>query len=157
MAGAATTAAYVLAAVLLLAAMAKARQRSATAANFAALGLPAATLLSVAVPVAELLVAAGLIVRPAVGAYAAIMLLGAFTFVVIRAIASGADVGCGCFGGVTDSPVSPRDILRNGMLAGLAILATGTFRPVLPPAAPLVAVLASAAAGLAVLKGLDQR
>jgi hypothetical protein len=157
MAGAATVAAFVLAAVLLCASAAKAMQREATTATFGALGLPAAAVLAVAVPLVEALVAIALVVRPAVGGYVALGLLGAFTLVVVRALASGKRVGCGCFGAVTDRPISPRDILRNGMLGGLAILATGTVRPVLPRAAPLVAVLCCAAAGLAVLKVLDQR
>jgi hypothetical protein len=156
MAGAATVAAFVLAGVLLCASVAKASHRRATTATFAALGLTAAPALAIAVPVAEAVVAIALILRPALGGYAALALLAAFTVVVVRALASGSRVGCGCFGAVTDRPISPRDILRNGMLGSLAILATGTFRPVVPSTAPLVVVLACAAAGLTLLRRLDR-
>jgi hypothetical protein len=152
MAGAATVAAVALAAVLAWAAVAKAVRHQATVEVYAAMGLPAPAGLAVAVPLVEGATALGLIVRPVVGAVAALGLLAVFTAVIFGLLVSGRAVGCGCFGSTRSDPVGPSDILRNGMLAGLAALATGAARPTRPDAGPAVAVLAAVLAGVAILR-----
>jgi len=156
MAGAATTAAALLAAVLAWAALAKTAtpaRRAATSASFAAIGLRSPRGLSVLVPIAELTVAVALLFRPELGALAALVLLAGFTAVLVRVLNADLTTGCGCFGAVAGQAVGPRDVARNGLLAGLAIVATGTLHPVRPPvtAAVLVAVVAGAAWGATVL------
>lgn len=149
MSGAASISAVVLAVVFGWAAVAKLARLDATRRAFADLGLPAAPALGLAVPVVELAVAVLLVVRPAVGAAFALALLAAFTLVVIRAVSSGSASGCACFGTRRVEPVGPSDVVRNGLLAALAAVATGTSRLVLPSAAAIaimVAVLIAAAA-----------
>ncbi len=113
------------AAVLVVAAVAKRADPVRTAASFRALGLgagaaPAAT----AVPLAELVVAAGLVVAPGRAAPVAVGLLVAFSVVLVRALAAGVEVGCGCFGGTGRTTVSARDLARNALLVVAAALAT---------------------------------
>jgi hypothetical protein len=148
--GAASISAVVLAVVFGWAAVAKLARLDATRRAFAELGLPAAAALGVAVPVVELAVAASLIVRPAVGAAFALALLAAFTLVVIRAVSSGSPSGCACFGARRVEPVGPSDVVRNGLLAALAALATGTTRLISPSAAALagMVMVLIAAAGI---------
>ena len=157
MTGAATVAAVLLAAVLLWAGVAKARHRGRTAGAFAALGLPVPRLLATVVPLAELAVAAALVLRPEAGGYAALVLLAIFTIVVIRALATGAEGGCGCFGAANDRRVSPSDVLRNGLLAGLAAIATAARRPTEPTLAAAVSVLAAGGLGAIVLSISSRR
>jgi uncharacterized membrane protein YphA (DoxX/SURF4 family) len=150
MPGAATVAAIALAVVLLWAAIAKVTHRTATGRAFAALGLPRPALLAVIVPVVEAAVAAALVVRPAAGAFAALVLLAAFTLVTVRALR--ARLPCACFGRPATAPTTGADVLRNGMLAALAILATGTPRPRRPDAVAAIAVVAVCLAGAVVLR-----
>lgn len=146
-------AAVVLVVVFGWAAAAKLRRRPATERSFRELGLPAPALLSRAVPLVEAAVATGLVVRPAPAALAALVLLVAFSAVVLRAILRGDDVACACFGATTNEAVSTADLLRNAGLAALAVLASasraGTALPV-PALVPTVAVViaTAAAAGL---------
>jgi hypothetical protein len=155
MAGAATVAAVALAGVLAWAAVAKAIHHDATVAAFTAMGLRAPSTLAVAVPVAEAVTAVTLLVRPLAGALAALLLLAVFTVVVVWLLVSGRAVGCGCFGSTRADPVGPGDVLRNGMLAGLAALATGAARPTRPGAGPALAVAAAVIAGAAFLRVTD--
>ncbi len=118
-------AAVILAGVFALAAFAKLRRRPATTASFRDLRLPAPATLAVAVPVVEALVAALLVAQPRVGAALALALLAGFSMVIVRAVAAGAEVPCACFGSTGQRPVSTRELMRNGVLAALAVLATG--------------------------------
>ena len=122
----AAAAALVLAGIFLWAAVAKVAARTATVASFRGLGLPVPGALATGVPALEVALAAGLVVAPAVAAYAALALLLAFSIVVGRAVAGGSTVGCACFGGgAQDRPVSVLALVRNGGLGGLAVVATG--------------------------------
>jgi hypothetical protein len=123
----AEAAALVLAAVFAWAAVAKLRARSATAASFAGLRLPGAAVLATVVPVVEGALAVGLVLVPGVAAFAALALLLAFSVVIGRAVATGAEVGCACFGGggAEDRPVSVLELVRNAGLGALAIVASG--------------------------------
>jgi len=124
--GAASLAAVLVALVFAWAALAKAVRHGATVVAFSALGLPAPGVLATAVPIGELGVAATLVIRPDIGAALALAALAAFTLVVVRAVLAGSTAGCGCFGSARADPVSPADVVRNGLLAAFAAVATGT-------------------------------
>jgi uncharacterized membrane protein YphA (DoxX/SURF4 family) len=111
-----------LAAVFAWAGAAKAVDRRATARSFRALGLPGDALLTTGVPVVELVLAAGLVLVPAAAAPLAFGLLVAFSVVLGRALREGVPVGCGCFGTARRGPVSARDLLRNAVLAAVALV-----------------------------------
>ncbi len=119
---AADVVAVALAGLFAWAGAAKAVDRRATARSFRALGLPGGSLLTTGVPVAELALAAALVVAPAVGAPLALGLLAAFTAVLARALRAGVAVGCGCFGTARRGPVSGRDLVRNAVLGVLALV-----------------------------------
>jgi len=150
MAGAASIAAVILALVFAWAGVAKAARHRATVDAFATLGLPAPPVLAVGVPIAEIAIAASLIVAPAVGGALVLAALAAFTLVVIRGIMRGTSGGCGCFGSRRVDPVSPADVIRNGLLAAFAAVATGTTRLVRPGVATVVIMLAAVAVAAAI-------
>lgn len=116
----------VLAVALGWAAVAKVRDRSAVPEQMRALGMPAvlARALSVLLPSAEAAVAVALVVLPHAWwpAWASVMLMGAFTVLVVATMSRG--VPCPCFG-VSAAPTGVRTIVRNGVLLGVAVLATG--------------------------------
>ncbi len=118
-------AALALAGLLGWAAVAKLRRRRATIASFQDLRLPAPSVLAVVVPVVEAFVAAALVLRPRLGGWPALLLLAAFSIVIVRAVAAGAEAPCACFGSGGGRPVSTRELVRNAVLAALAVLATG--------------------------------
>ena len=151
-------AAVVLAIVFALAGGAKLRRPAVTAGSFADLGLPAPRELAVAVPVVELALAVGLVVVPPVAAALALLLLGAFTVVLVAAIRSGrGQAGCGCLGSTRTDPVSAVEIIRNGMLAGAAVVALGASGPVAPGLGDVIAVSTAALVALVVLALADVR
>ena len=93
-------------------------------------GVPrrAARLASPVLPVAELAIAAGLLVPASAwwSALAAAGLLAVFMAAIGLSVARGAAPGCHCFGRLRSAPVSWRTQLRNGVLAaagGVAVLA----------------------------------
>jgi uncharacterized membrane protein YphA (DoxX/SURF4 family) len=109
-----------LAAVFGWAAVAKLRDRTATARSFAAFGLPAPDALAVVVPTLELALAATLLVSPALGATLALAALAGFTTQLLLARRRGVDAGCGCFGGAR--PAAPNvELARNAVLAAAAV------------------------------------
>ena len=108
----------VLALVLVVAAVAKWRDRDAVAAQY---NRAIATLL----PVGEIVLAIALVTlleSPIPGIVAAALLV-VFSVVVVRAIAR--HEPCACFG-ASSQPPGTGAILRNGALLALAILATGS-------------------------------
>jgi hypothetical protein len=151
----AQAAALVLAAVFAWAAVAKIVARPATVSSFRGLGLPAPASLAVAVPVAELGLAVGLVLAPAPASLAALLVLLAFSVVIGRAVAGGSTVGCACLGGgAEDRPVSVLELVRNGGLGALAIVATGAgagsaLWPSLPAAVLVTVMVALSRVGLA--------
>jgi uncharacterized membrane protein YphA (DoxX/SURF4 family) len=116
----------ILAAVLTAAGTAKLRDRPGTAQAVRDFGLPDAVAATIALllPLAELVVALALLVPATArwGAVAALVLLVAFSTVIVLSLRRGERPDCHCFGGVSSSPIGPRTLLRNGALAGLAIL-----------------------------------
>ena len=150
----AAASALVLAVIFAWAAVAKVRQRTATVTSFRGLGLPAPALLATIVPAAELALAVGLVVAPAPSAFVALALVLAFSVVIGRAVAGGVAVGCACFGGSDDRPVSVLELVRNGALGALAVVASGAgagsaLWPSLPALVIVSVLVALARVGLA--------
>jgi uncharacterized membrane protein YphA (DoxX/SURF4 family) len=155
MTGVAYATALVLAAVFAWAGVAKLRNRATTAVTIAALGLPAPRTLAVAVPGAELVLAIGLVVVPGWSAVAAVALLAGFTTFLVRAMRSGVEIGCGCFGTARREPVSFVEVVRNGLLAAAALVATAAPAPAAVGLDDVVLVSTAAAAGAVVLALCD--
>lgn len=116
--------ALLLALIFVWAAAAKLGDRSATETDFRSLGLPQPGLLAKTIPVIEIGVAGLLAVSPGWGGVAAFGLLTLFTAVLVPVVRSGRVASCACFGGGTSKPVGARHIVRNGVLAVLALAAT---------------------------------
>lgn len=116
----------VLAGVLAISAISKLRSRHAVQQQMGALvGERLAPLIGPLLPAAELLVAVGLVGWwSPVPAVVALVLLAAFTVVLVRAQAR--HVPCLCFGAARlDAAVGPSSVVRNGVLAALAVFAIG--------------------------------
>jgi hypothetical protein len=132
----------VLSLVLAASAVAKLRSRTVVERQMGTLvGDRYAPMIAPALPVTEIVVAIALVGwwGPAPGVVA-LVLLAAFTAVLVRAQAR--RLPCLCFGAARlDVPVGPASVLRNGVLAGLAVFAIG--RPSgAHPGATLIACLA---------------
>jgi peroxiredoxin/uncharacterized membrane protein YphA (DoxX/SURF4 family) len=120
----------VLAAVFAVAGVAKLLDAAGSRAAVEGFGVPrgAARFAGTVLPVAELAVAAGLLVPASAwwSALAAAGLLAVFMAVIGVSMARGAAPGCHCFGRLHSAPVSWRTQVRNGVLAaaaGAAVLA----------------------------------
>lgn len=127
----------VLAAALVFAAATKiAAPRRSRADTVALLGWGAGRLVALVLPYVELVIAFALVVwwSPVPGIVAFVVLV-AFTVVLLRAQLR--HLPCPCFGAVSaGAPVGGAAVLRNGVLAALAAIATGS-----PSGAPAVQVL----------------
>ena len=150
-------AALVLAAVFVRAGAAKLARPATTATSFVALGVPAAGFAARAVPVVELLVAVALLAAPRAGALGALALLIPFTAVLARAVRTGSQAPCNCFGAARVDPVSAVDVVRNVLLAALALTAVTATTPVVPGAPAVVVAVVASAGGLALLSTLRTR
>ncbi|MHB8467203.1 MAG: MauE/DoxX family redox-associated membrane protein [Acidimicrobiales bacterium] len=148
MTGAASIAAVALAGVFAWAALAKAVATERVAAAFGALGLPTPRVLAVLVPLVELVTAAVLCVRPDLGGFLALGVLLVFTAVVVRSLAVRSPAGCGCFGSRRVEPASPADVVRNGLLGALAVVATGARHLSAPSLASALAMGAALVAAV---------
>jgi uncharacterized membrane protein YphA (DoxX/SURF4 family)/thiol-disulfide isomerase/thioredoxin len=75
-------------------------------------------------PVAEIVVAAGLIVRPTaqIAAVAAALLLAAFIAGIANALRHGVAPDCHCFGQIHSAPAGRSTLYRNGTLAVIAVV-----------------------------------
>jgi len=149
-------AAGVLAATFAWAGAAKLGRPMDTAAGFADLGLAHPATLARGVPVVELLLAVTLLAAPAAGGAAALVLLGGFSLVLARALGRGVEVRCACFGRAGGPPVSWVELVRNGLLGALAVVALGAgLQPRVPALLPAVAiaVVVGASAGILALLG----
>lgn len=141
-------AAVVLAAAFAVAGLAKLADPAGTARSFRAMGLPAA--LGRVVPVAELVVALGLLVVPGWAAIVALALLAAFTTFLALGIRRGITVPCNCFGSTNRAPMSGRDLGRNAALESAAVVAITSDGPTLPGPGAVLLVTA-AAVGVVIL------
>jgi hypothetical protein len=150
--GVAYGAALALAALFGWAGAVKLAGRHTTVRTFEALGLRAPRALAIGVPVVELGLAAGLVVAPGWAALAALAVLAGFTTILWRALRSGTDVGCGCFGTTSRRPVSAVELVRNGVLATGASLAAAAPGPVVPAPGAVAVVAVGAAVGAALVR-----
>lgn len=142
--------AVLLAVVFVIAAVAKLRDRAATAVSFHDLGLPAAARFAAVVPAVELLVAALLVRVPFVGGLAAVTTLAFFTTFLVTRLRAGVTTPCSCFGQARREPLSPANIVGNAFLIVAACAATLATAPVTPALADLALVAAGIALQVAV-------
>jgi hypothetical protein len=146
----------VLALVLAAAAVAKIADRAALPGRLRAMGIAPRSSVAIAraLPVVELAVAIALVAVPgsSLPAAAALALLLAFT-VFLLATARRA-VPCACFGTVrtTRAVSTPAAIVRNGVLLGLGVLATGSVDGARAGGTVAIAAVAAAGAALAVAR-----
>lgn len=72
----------------------------------------------------ELAVACGLVLTVSArwAAAFAVLLLLVFIAGIVSALRAGRTPDCGCFGGLRPEPIGPRTLVRNGVLAALAVL-----------------------------------
>jgi Methylamine utilisation protein MauE len=121
-----------LAVVLLIAAVAKALDRSGTRDSLERFGVPVALApaASVALPLVELAVAVALV--PVASAWAAalaaLVLFVAFTAALVVGLLRGAEAPCNCFGASSTRPVGPAALARNVVLIGLAAFVVAAGR-----------------------------
>jgi hypothetical protein len=131
-----TALAALVALVLATASMLKLGDRRSAKETFAAMGFvndPASVLaqgLFAVVVGTELVTAFALIVIPPVGAIAGLILLGAFTAVLVRTAQTRPKVRCACFGSASQRPIGLSTFVRNGLLMlalvpAIAMLFTG--------------------------------
>ena len=149
--------ALLLAGLFVWAGAAKLARPAATATSFVALGVPAAGATARAVPVVELVVAVALLAAPRAGALGAVAMLVPFTAVLVAAVRAGSETPCNCFGAVRTEPVSWADVVRNVMLAGLAVPALTVPLPVAPDAGAAALAAALFACGYLALRVLRSR
>jgi hypothetical protein len=117
----------VLAVVFLIAAAAKLRNADATRDQMTALlGPRVGPLVAMWLPIVEILLAVALLAwwSPVPGVVTALVLL---TFIAVLVRADVRRLPCACFGARASSkPVGTSAIVRNAVLVGLAVLATGS-------------------------------
>lgn len=151
-----TAAAWLLAATLAWAGLAKLARPGRTRASFAALAVPAPAAASRAVPAVELATAAALLLAPRVGAPVALALVVAFTGFLARRWRAGHRAGCACFG-AAGGPLSARTLARNGLVTAAAAAALAAPGPALPTLPALVAVTAAGIVGAVAVALADVR
>jgi hypothetical protein len=134
-------AAIALAAMLAFSAVAKLLTPVETERSFVALGVPNAAAAARFVPLPELVAGVLLLVVPAVGGIAVLMLLAFFSTFVVTRLRAGVVAPCACFGAASNRPISWLTLARNAALALLAVASLATLRPVLPTLLDVVAVL----------------
>jgi thiol-disulfide isomerase/thioredoxin len=126
----------VLFAVFALAGVTKLADRAGTARAAAAFGAPRrlASPLAIAIPVAELAVAA--LILPAAtavaGAAGALALLAVFSTAIAISLAHGRSIDCHCFGSTHSAPISAKTLARNAGLAAVAAIAFAASLTVSP-------------------------
>jgi hypothetical protein len=143
--------AVILAAVFAAAALAKARRPAATARSLADFGVPRPALVARGLPVVEAALAVALLVVPAPAAWAALATLLVFSAVLGAGRRRGVTTPCACLGGGAgeEVPSPSAELLRNGILAAGAVVATGAGSPAWP-GLPVVVTATAAAAVAAV-------
>lgn len=114
----------ILAGVFAVAAITKLADQEGTRKAVTAFGAPAriATALAIALPLAELAVAALLLPSStaSVGTLGALVLLGTFTAAIAWNLARGRSPDCHCFGQLHSAPASWKTLARNAVLLALA-------------------------------------
>lgn len=114
-----------LAAVFAVAGCAKLADRAGFRAALESFRLPRrlVPVAAIAVPPAELAVAAALLFAPTAraAALAALVLLAIFSGAMVRVLRSGSAPDCNCFGGIAQMEVGRGTLVRNGALAAVAV------------------------------------
>lgn len=141
------SAAIVLAVVFAWSAVTKIRDPEATAEAFSLLGVPNPTAASRLLPFPEIAVVVLLLVAPAAGAIAVLVLLAFFTTFLIGRIRAGVDAPCACFGSGSHQPISWLTVARNVRLGVLALAALLTLRPARPTLVDALVVLGMVVVG----------
>jgi peroxiredoxin/uncharacterized membrane protein YphA (DoxX/SURF4 family) len=115
-----------LAIVLATAGVAKLRDQRGSRRALVGFGVPQALApaVSLALPLAEIATAVALVLRPSArwGAVGALLLLLLFAAGISRALRRGITPDCHCFGQLHSAPAGRGTLIRNGVLAGLAIV-----------------------------------
>ncbi len=115
-----------LAAVLAIAGVAKLLDQAGSRRALIAFGVPRtlAPAVGLALPLAEIATAVALVLRPTArwGAVAALVLLLSFVAGISRALGQGRAPDCHCFGQLHSAPAGRGTLIRNALLAGLAIV-----------------------------------
>jgi hypothetical protein len=121
--------------VFAVAAVGKLLDREGSAASLAEFGVPDRLIGagSIGVPAAELLAALALLLAPTAqaGAIAALVLLAAFSWAILPTIRRGEKTECHCFGALHSEPVGGGLLVRNAVLA---VIAVGVASQVTQPA-----------------------
>ena len=111
--------------VFLVAAIGKLRDRAGFRRSVVAFGSPAAIAdaASILIPIAEIVVAILIIRAPSawLGAIASLVLLAIFTAAIAINLARGRTPECSCFGSAAPEPIGPATLVRNLVLAALAL------------------------------------
>jgi hypothetical protein len=141
LAGIGYAAALALAALLVLAAVAKMLAPEDSRRSFRQLGVPNADAAARLVPLPELAVAVLLVVVPAVGGLAALTLLAFFSTFVVTRVRAGVIAPCACFGAASAQPLSWWAVGRNAAMGVLAVAALATLHPVRPTVGDVVVVV----------------
>lgn len=140
-AGIGYAAALALALLLAIAAAAKLSAPDETRQSFRDLGVPNAEAAARLVPWPEIAAAILLVLAPAVGGLAALMLLAFFSTFITARLRAGVVAPCACFGATSFQPLSWLALARNAAMGVLGIAALATVRPVRPSFADALAVL----------------
>jgi peroxiredoxin/uncharacterized membrane protein YphA (DoxX/SURF4 family) len=123
--GVALWASVLLAVVFATAAASKFADQAGTRQALADFGMPSGSLkaFGLLLPLAELAIAVALLFEPTArwGAVAALALLVVFVIAIARAMARGEAPDCHCFGQISSSPVGPRTLIRNAVIAVPAV------------------------------------
>lgn len=143
--------AVVLAGVFVVAAGTKLARRQSATAGFRALALPAPQVLGRVVPVVELAVATALVAVPRVGGALALVALVIFSSMLAARIRAGTVASCACFGSVNQDAVSFVELVRNGLLGVLAVVALFAMRPAVPTLEATITVSVAVVTGVLVV------
>lgn len=126
----------VLSGTLLASGVLKLRDRAGALAGirgFSVIPSALAPLIATALPVAELILGASLVVLPGAAftltAALAASLMFAFTALVALTLGRGEAPSCHCFGELSAEPISVRTLIRNVALTAVAVLVLGLVRP----------------------------
>lgn len=141
--------AVTLALVLAAAAGTKARDGAATAASFAALGVPRPATTARVVPVVEAGTALVLLLTPALGGLVALTVLLFFTTFLVGRLRAGVRAPCSCFGARRRDSLSVANLVGNAFLLLLAVVALAAPAPTWPGVADLVVLGVAVAAEVA--------
>jgi len=109
--------------VLLVAAVTKLAAPHAWRTQASDLGVPGAV--ATAVPYVEAVLGALLLVQfqRVVVAWCAVVLLTAFTVLLVVRLAQGRRPPCACFGSLTPKPIGPASVVRNVVFIAVAVMA----------------------------------